>query len=80
MRALAAPGRPWRQNPSMTDREFPRVLAAAGISNFGAMLSRLAIPWLAVLTLQATPSQLAALLVADVAAAALGSLLLGSLV
>ena len=30
------------------------------------------------LTLQATPSQLAALLVADVAAAALGSLLLGS--
>lgn len=64
----------------MTDREFPRVLAAEGISNFGAMLSRLAIPWLAVLSLQATPSQLAALLVADVAAAALGSLLLGSLV
>lgn len=64
----------------MTDREFPRVLAAEGISNFGSMLSRLAIPWLAVLTLQATPSQLAALLVADVAAAALGALLLGSLV
>lgn len=64
----------------MTDREFPRVLAAEGISNFGSMLSRLAIPWLAVLTLQATPSQLAALLVADVAAAALGGLLLGSLV
>ena len=64
----------------MTDREFPRVLAAEGISNFGAMLSRLAIPWLAVLTLRATPSQQAALLVADVAAAALGSLLLGSLV
>ena len=64
----------------MTDREFPRVLAAEGISNFGAMLSRLAIPWLAVLSLQATPSQLAAMLVADVAAAALGSLLLGSLV
>ena len=64
----------------MTDRDFARVLAAEGISNFGAMLSRLAIPWLAVLTLQATPSQLAALLVADVAAAALGSLLLGSLV
>ena len=64
----------------MTDRDFPRVLAAEGISNFGAMLSRLAIPWLAVLSLQATPSQLAALLVADVAAAALGSLLLGSLV
>ena len=64
----------------MTDRDFPRVLAAECISNFGAMLSRLAIPWLAVLSLQATPSQLAALLVADVAAAALGSLLLGSLV
>lgn len=64
----------------MTDREFPRVLAAEGISNFGSMLSRLAIPWLAVLTLHATPSQLAALLVADVAAAALGALLLGSLV
>ena len=64
----------------MTDRDFPRVLAAEGISNFGSMLSRLAIPWLAVLTLRATPSQLAALLVADVAAAALGSLLLGSLV
>ena len=44
----------------MTDREFPRVLAAEGISNFGAMLSRLAIPWLAVLSLQATPSQLPA--------------------
>lgn len=64
----------------MTDRDFPRVLAAEGISNFGAMLSRLAIPWMAVLSLHATPSQLAALLVADVAAAALGSLLLGSLV
>ncbi len=64
----------------MTDRDFPRLLAAEGISNFGSMLSRLAIPWLAVLTLQATPSQLAALLVADVAAAALGALLLGSLV
>lgn len=64
----------------MTDRNFLRVLAAEGISNFGSMLSRLAIPWLAVLTLQATPSQLAALLVADVAAAALGALLLGSLV
>lgn len=64
----------------MTDRDFPRVLAAEGISNFGSMLSRLAIPWLAVLTLQATPSQLAALLVADVAAAALGALLLGSVV
>lgn len=64
----------------MTDRDFPRVLAAEGISNFGSMLSRLAIPWLAVLALQATPSQLAALLVADVAAAGMGALLLASVV
>jgi Major Facilitator Superfamily len=61
----------------MTDREIPSVLAAEGISNFGAMLSRLAIPWLAALTLLATPAQMAALLVADVAAAALGAMLLG---
>ena len=32
-------------------REFQRLLAAEGISNFGAMLSRLAIPWLAALVL-----------------------------
>jgi Na+/melibiose symporter-like transporter len=64
----------------MTVVEFRRILAADGMSNFGSMLSRLVIPWLAVLTLQAAPSQLAALLVADVTAAALGSLLLGSLV
>ena len=61
-------------------RDFPRVLAAEGISNFGSMLSRLAIPWLAALLLQATPLQMAALLVADVVAAALGSLVLGSLI
>lgn len=59
-------------------REFRRLLAAEGISNFGAMLSRLAIPWLAALVLQATPWQMAALLVADVAAAAAGALLLGA--
>lgn len=59
-------------------REFQRVLAAEGVSNFGAMLSRLAIPWLAALVLQATPWQMAALLLADVAAAAAGSLLLGA--
>ena len=53
---------------------FTRVLAAEGISNFGSMLSRLAIPWLATLVLQATPAQMAALLLADVAAAALGAL------
>ena len=54
-----------------------RVLAAEGISNFGSMLSRLALPWLAALVLQATPAQMAMLLVADVGAAAAGSLLLG---
>ncbi len=59
-------------------REFQRLLAAEGISNFGAMLSRLAIPWLAALVLQATPWQMAMLLVADVAAAAAGALLLGA--
>jgi len=58
--------------------EFGRVLAAEAVSNFGAMLSRLAIPWLAALVLQATPWQMAALLVADVAAAALGALWLGA--
>ncbi|MBX3637708.1 MAG: MFS transporter [Rubrivivax sp.] len=59
-------------------RDFPRVLAAEGVANFGAMLSRLAIPWLAALVLQATPLQMSALLVADVVAGALGSLLLAS--
>ncbi len=55
-----------------------RVLAAEAVSNFGSMLSRLAIPWLATLALQATPAQMAALLVADVAAQALASLVLGT--
>ncbi|MBL8346943.1 MAG: MFS transporter [Rubrivivax sp.] len=59
-------------------REFQRLLAAEGISNFGAMLSRLAIPWLAALVLQASPWQMAMLLVADVVAAAAGALLLGA--
>ena len=58
----------------MRHDEVNRVLAAEGVSNFGSMLSRLAIPWLAALTLQATPFQMAALLVADVAAAAFASL------
>lgn len=53
------------------------MLAAEAVSNFGSMLSRLAIPWLATLALQATPWQMAALLLADVAAAAAGALLLG---
>ena len=62
----------------MQRHDFPRVLAAEGISNFGTMLSRLAIPFLAALQLQATPLQMAALLVADVVAGAIGSLWLGS--
>ncbi len=62
----------------MTEHGVPRVLAAESISNFGTMLSRLAIPWLAALTLQATPLQMAALVVADVIATALGAVLLGS--
>ncbi|MDZ7591925.1 MAG: MFS transporter, partial [Rubrivivax sp.] len=61
----------------MPDHDFRRVLAAEAVSNFGAMLSRLAIPWLAALVLQATPLHMSALLVADVAAAAMAALLLG---
>ena len=47
-----------------------RVLAAEAVSNFGSMLSRLALPWLAALVLLATPAQMAWLLMADVGAAA----------
>ena len=57
--------------------DFHRVLAAESVSNFGSMLSRLAIPWLAALGLQATPADMAALLLADVAAGAMGALWLG---
>jgi len=64
----------------MPAREFHRVLAAEVVSNFGSMLSRLAIPWFATLTLAATPFAMGLLLVADVAAGALAGLLLGSLV
>ncbi|MEO5880775.1 MAG: MFS transporter [Caldimonas sp.] len=60
--------------------DFRRVLAAEGVSNFGSMLSRLALPWLATLALDATPLQMALLLIADVAAGAAGALLLGTLV
>lgn len=59
-------------------QDFHRVLAAESVSNFGAMLSRLAIPWLATLTLAATPLQMGWLLVADVLAGAVGGLLLGA--
>jgi predicted MFS family arabinose efflux permease len=64
------------QSPSATGScpGVQRVLAAEAVSNFGSMLSRLAIPWLAALTLQATPAQMALLLVADVLAAGLGGL------
>ena len=64
----------------MQRQEFPRVLAAESVSNFGSILSRLAIPFLAALQLQATPAEMAALLVADVVAAAVGSLWLASLI
>ena len=60
--------------------DFRRVLASEGISNAGSMLSRLALPWLAALALDATPMQMSLLLVADVAAGALGSLVIGTLV
>ena len=61
-------------------REFHRVLAAEVVSNFGAMLSRVAIPWLATLTLGASPLAMGALVVADVAAGAVAALLLGTLI
>lgn len=66
-------------DPAAT-RDFGRVLAAEGVSNFGGMLSRLAIPWVATLLLGATPWQMGLLLVADIVAAALGALLLGGAV
>ena len=64
----------------MRTTEFKRVLAAEVVSNFGSMLSRLAIPWLAALALAATPLDMGYLLVADVLAGAVGSLLLGAVV
>ena len=59
---------------------FRNLLAAEVVSNFGSMLSRLAIPWLATLALGVTPFQMGFLLVADVAAGAAGSLALGAVV
>jgi predicted MFS family arabinose efflux permease len=59
---------------------FRRVLAAEVVSNFGSMLSRLVIPWIATLSLAATPLQMGLLAVADVIAGAIGALLLGALV
>jgi MFS family permease len=60
--------------------QFRRVLVAEVVSNFGSMLTRLVIPWIATLSLGATPLEMGLLAVADVAAAALGALLLGALV
>lgn len=60
----------------MSQSRFARLLAAEGVSNFGSMLSRLAIPWWAALGLGATPLQMSALLVADVLASALGGVLM----
>lgn len=66
--------------PSLRTNDFQRVVAAEVVSNFGSMLSRLAIPWLATLALGATPFQMGLLLVADVAAGAIGTLFLGAAV
>jgi MFS family permease len=60
--------------------QFRRVLVAEVVSNFGSMLTRLVIPWIATLSLGATPLEMGLLAVADVAAGALGALLLGVLV
>ena len=57
-----------------------RLLASEATSNFGSMLSRLAIPWIAALVLDATPLQMAWLVIADVVAGAVGSLFVGGLV
>jgi predicted MFS family arabinose efflux permease len=64
----------------MSTGSFHRVVAAEVISTFGSLMSRLAIPWLAVLVLDASASAMALLAVADVAAGALAALLLGALV
>jgi len=57
---------------------FGRLLAAEAVSNFGAMLSRVAIPWIAALALDATPFEMSFLVIADVIAGAVGSLALGA--
>jgi len=72
MRPVSAPSK-----PSSSRRGFARVLAAEGVSNFGSMLSRLAIPWIATLLLGVSPLQMGGLLVAEVLAGAVGSLWLG---
>jgi hypothetical protein len=64
----------------MHSTAFRRIFAADVVSTFGSLMSRLAIPWLAVLVLQAGPLAMGLLAVADVAAAALAALLLGVVV
>jgi MFS family permease len=64
----------------MSRTSFQRVFAADVVSTFGSLMSRLAIPWLAVLLLDASPTAMAWLAVADVAAGALAAPLLGVLV
>lgn len=59
---------------------FQRLLIGEGVSNFGSMLSRVVIPWLATLALAATPFELGLLSVADVLAGAAGTVLLGATV
>ena len=64
----------------MSSSSFRRVFAAEVVSTFGSLMSRLAIPWLAVLVLKAEPTAMAWRAMADVAAGALAALLLGALV
>ena len=64
----------------MSTGSFRRVFAAEVVSTFGSLMSRLAIPWLAVLVLRAEPTAMAWLAMADVAAGALAALMLGALV
>lgn len=51
----------------MSDCDLSRVIAAEGVSNVGSILSRLVMPWVATLTLDAGPAAMAVLLVTDVA-------------
>lgn len=64
----------------MSAPAFRRVLAAEVVSTFGSLMSGLAIPWLAVLVLDAPPIAMAWLAMANVAAGALAALLAGALV
>lgn len=64
--------------PDTPMRGMHRLIAAEAVSNFGSMLTRLAIPWIATLTLAANPLEMGLLRVADVVAATLGALWLGA--